>query len=83
VMFRGREITHNEIGRELLEKFVEELADIAKIDSPIRLEGKNMSVVLSPDKTKKKADKKPSDKPKEAPKVEAAPEPAVEATNEE
>jgi len=54
VMFRGREITHKEIGRELLEKFVEELVDVAKIDSPIRLEGRNYSVMLSPDKTKKK-----------------------------
>jgi len=53
VMFRGREITHTDIGRELLEKFVEELKDIAKIDSIIKMEGKNMSVIMAPEKVKK------------------------------
>lgn len=52
VMFRGREITHQEVGEELLKRFVEVLEDIAKVDSPIRLEGKKLSVVLSPDKVK-------------------------------
>lgn len=52
VMFRGREITHVDIGRELLEKFVEELSDIAKVDSPIKFEGKSLSVILVPDKSK-------------------------------
>lgn len=55
VMFRGREITHTDIGKELLERFIEDLKDISKVDSPIKMEGKNMSVVISPDKTKKKA----------------------------
>lgn len=54
VMFRGREITHHEIGKELLERFVLELQDIAKIDSPIKMEGKNLSVIMSPQKNKKK-----------------------------
>jgi translation initiation factor IF-3 len=54
VMFRGREITHQEIGRELLVRFVAELDDVSKVDSPIRFEGKSLSVVLVPDKTKKK-----------------------------
>lgn len=54
VMFRGREITHQEVGQELLNKFVEAVADISKIDSPVRLEGKKLSVVLSPDKIKTK-----------------------------
>lgn len=53
VFFRGREITHSEIGRVLLEKFVAELADIAKVDSPPKFEGKNYSVILSPTKSKK------------------------------
>lgn len=54
VMFRGREITHTDIGRELLERFIAELTDVAKVDAPLRMEGKSLSVVLSPDKTKKK-----------------------------
>ncbi len=57
VMFRGREITHKEIGRELLERFVEKLIDIAHVDQMIRSEGKFMSVILSPDKQKIKTKK--------------------------
>ena len=54
VMFRGREITHQDIGKELLERFIIELDDIAKIDSPLKFEGKLMTVIIAPDKTKKK-----------------------------
>lgn len=54
VMFRGREITHQEIGRELLKKFVEEMKDVAKVDVPIKFEGRNLSVILAPIKSKKK-----------------------------
>jgi translation initiation factor IF-3 len=57
VMFRGREITHQEVGKELLERFVAALEDVAKVDQPLRPEGKVLSVVLAPDKTKKKAEK--------------------------
>lgn len=53
VMFRGREITHKEIGFELLEKFVEELSDIAKPDVPVKMEGRNLFTVLAPGKSKK------------------------------
>ncbi len=50
VMFRGREIVHKEIGKKLLLKFISEMEDIAKIDAPMRTEGKIMHVVLSPEK---------------------------------
>lgn len=58
VMFRGREITHQEIGKELLEKFVEAMVDVAKLDQPLKFEGKNLSVILSPEKGKVKPVKK-------------------------
>lgn len=54
VMFRGREITHQEVGKELLEKFVLELAEVSKVDSPIHMEGRNMVVILAPTKSSKK-----------------------------
>jgi translation initiation factor IF-3 len=54
VMFRGREITHKEYGRDILERFVEELKDVSKIDVEIKMEGRNMTVLLSPIKTQKK-----------------------------
>ncbi len=60
VMFRGREITHQEVGHELLVKFVAALEDIAKVDQQIHSEGKMLSVVMAPDKLKKtKSDKDP------------------------
>ncbi len=59
VMFRGREITHQDIGRELLERFIAEMQDIAKVDQLIQSEGRTISVVLAPEKSKKK--KKTSD----------------------
>jgi len=58
VMFRGREIAHREVGEELLSKFVESLSDIAKIDTPIKLDGKRMSVILTLDKSKAKKSQK-------------------------
>jgi len=52
VMFRGREITHPELGRELLKVSAEELADIAIVEQGARLEGRSMFLLLSPDKKK-------------------------------
>lgn len=54
VLFRGREITHTDIGKELLEKFIDALKDIAKVDQNYRMDGKNMFVILSPVKALKK-----------------------------
>ncbi|MGE5479434.1 MAG: translation initiation factor IF-3 [Chloroflexota bacterium] len=60
VMFRGREITHQEIGKELLLKFVEAMQDVAKVDSQLKFEGKHLSVVMAPDKDKKPKTATPS-----------------------
>lgn len=54
VVFRGREITHQNIGRELLEGIIQSLAEDAKVDQPIRMDGRNMSTILAPDSKKKK-----------------------------
>lgn len=54
VMFRGREITHKEFGEDLLKRFVEELKDVSKVDVDIKMEGRNMTVLLSPLKAQKK-----------------------------
>ena len=62
VMFRGREIVHKEIGRELLVRFIEAMIDIAKVDQNLRAEGRIFSVVLSPDKDKISSMKKLEDK---------------------
>jgi len=48
VRFRGREMAHTEIGEELLMRFADECADIATLDKNPKLEGRHMSVFLSP-----------------------------------
>jgi len=52
VMFRGREITHPQIGKNLLDRVVARLETIASVEKPAALEGRNMSVILAPDKKK-------------------------------
>lgn len=48
VMFRGREITHFDLGKDLLNKFVDSLAEVAKIEqAPIR-QGRSIHTVLAP-----------------------------------
>ena len=48
VRFRGREMAHTEIGAQLLKDFAAQCADIANMDKAPKLEGRNMSVFLSP-----------------------------------
>ncbi|EHN10303.1 Translation initiation factor 3 [Patulibacter medicamentivorans] len=50
IMFRGREVTHPERGRMVLERLVEDLGDLAQIDQRPNLEGRNMTMMLSPSK---------------------------------
>lgn len=51
VMFRGREFVHQNNGFDLIDSVVEQVADLGKIDSPPKLEGRNIVAVLSPVKT--------------------------------
>lgn len=54
VMFKGREMAYTEQGAELLSKFVGRLDDIAKVESEMKMEGRNMSVILIQDRQKGK-----------------------------
>ncbi len=54
VMFKGRELAYTEKGEELLNRFIEKVQDVAKIETPVKMEGKNMNVILVPSKTKTK-----------------------------
>jgi translation initiation factor IF-3 len=47
IFFRGREMSHPEIGRRILERLVEELADVAIAEAMPRLEGNQMHTILS------------------------------------
>ena len=48
VRFRGREMAHTDIGKALLDKFAEQCAETATLDKCAKLEGRMMSIFLSP-----------------------------------
>lgn len=48
IMFRGREVTHPDYGRRLLEKLAVDVQDIAQIEAPARMAGRFMSMVVAP-----------------------------------
>jgi translation initiation factor IF-3 len=48
IMFRGREATHPERGRDLLMRLAEDVKDLGSIESPPVLDGRNMVMVLAP-----------------------------------
>jgi len=58
VKFRGRQVTHDNLGRELLDRFCEAVSELGAPDKKPTLEGRNLSVTISPAKnTAKKSDK--------------------------
>jgi translation initiation factor IF-3 len=50
IMFRGREVTHPERGRMILDRLAEELAELAVIEQRPNLDGRNMTMMLGPSK---------------------------------
>lgn len=48
IMFRGRELSHPELGREILGRVAELLKDSVSIERDAKLEGKNMIMILAP-----------------------------------
>ena len=58
VRFRGREMAHTNIGEQLLRNFAEQCSAIATMDKNPKLEGRNMSVFLSPKAPDKQSNKK-------------------------
>ena len=50
VRFRGREMAHTDIGKKLLYRYAEQCAEVANVDKGAKLEGRNMSMFLSPKK---------------------------------
>ncbi len=48
MMYRGRQMAHIELGRDVLDRVAAELKDIGKIEQEPRLEGRNMSMVMAP-----------------------------------
>jgi translation initiation factor IF-3 len=65
VMFRGREMSHPEIGHEVLQKALKGLGDTASVEKPPGMEGRFLTVILTPNAKKPAGEAKPP-KPKAA-----------------
>ena len=65
VLFRGREMQHQEEGRRVLDAVLEKLADVGKVERPPTMDGKKMTALIMPNK--------PAAKPKPKPPEEAKP----------
>jgi len=58
IMFRGREMAHPDLGMLILDRVAERVVHVGKIDQRAKLDGRNMTMVLSPDKRAQAAAKK-------------------------
>jgi translation initiation factor IF-3 len=72
VMFRGREITHPQIGKNLLDRVLRSLEEIALMEKDPSLEGRHMTMILAPDKKKIAASKRAAAASKEEPEADDA-----------
>lgn len=59
IMFRGREMSHPELGKRILDQVAETVGGIAKVEAAPKLDGRNMVMVLAPDRRAQQT-KKPS-----------------------
>jgi translation initiation factor IF-3 len=79
LQFRGREMAHPELGRKILDDVIQAAGPIAKVENQARMEGRSMSLVLSPDKQAQEALKKAAE---EAERKAAAEAKSEESTDE-
>ena len=66
IMFRGREVFHPELGKKILDRIAEQMDGLGKSESIPRLDGRNMVMVLAPEKRAKPAGSAKSGGPKHA-----------------
>jgi len=50
IMFRGREMAHTDLGRKILDRLITDLADMVVVESNPKQEGRNMIMVIAPNK---------------------------------
>ncbi len=63
IMFRGREVYHPELGKKILDRIAEEVNGTAKVEAAPKLDGRNMVMVLAPDKRAQQAAAARGDRP--------------------
>ena len=53
IRFRGRQLAHVDLGKKVIDDFVEECAEVGQIEKPAKLEGRTLTAILAPKKKKK------------------------------
>ena len=53
IRFRGREMAHPEVAREIFDKIIEEMEELAVVEQSYRMEGRTMNIILAPKTAKK------------------------------
>ena len=76
IFFRGREITHRELGSSLLAKLEKDLADVSEVEARPRMEGNQMFLIFAPKKHKTAKPTAAPRPPQPAPPKDATPQPA-------
>jgi len=61
VMFRGREMSHPEVGQEVLDRALTRLTEVASVEKPPGMEGRFLSVILTPTVKKPTKDREPGE----------------------
>ncbi|MET0150819.1 MAG: translation initiation factor IF-3 [Acidimicrobiales bacterium] len=91
IMFRGREVQHPELGRRILDRVAETVVDVGRVEALPKVDGRNMTMVLGPDKQAQAKKAREDAEAAEALQaeangsaevVEAAPAPVVDSTPE-
>jgi translation initiation factor IF-3 len=67
IMFRGREMSHPELGKQILDKVAEQVGPTAKVEAAPKLDGRNMIMVLAPDKRAVRPDAHSDEAPTDPP----------------
>ena len=62
IMFRGREMAHTELGARILTRLTDDLSPIANVETPAKLDGRNMTMVFTPNKKRAAAAKAAAEK---------------------
>ena len=79
IMFRGREVYHPELGKKILDRIAEQVDGLGKSETVPRLDGRNMVMVLAPDKRAKQSASSKGDEQRQQQTTEAPSEAAAAA----
>ncbi len=79
IMFRGREVQHPELGRRILDNVAEAVQEVGRVEAHPKVDGRNMTMVLGPDKQAQARARKAREEAEASEAAEATPDGSTEA----